>query len=216
MVCSKCGYAIPKGQTSCVYCGTKVVSDTLKTDTNAPKRTTSAFAKQMRSSQSESQAVKASHATEQAVPQPVQKNTNSLLTQKSSPLTESRQPANSPFAKKSENVPADRQFADVTAEKPRIVAPYAYRPMYSSFDPNSEDSPFVRKPLNTEPESVTDAQQVQTVSQVTEEKPADTAAEADQATEVSGEASHKKKQGLSIAALTLVFVSLAVFVFALL
>ena len=201
MVCSKCGYAIARGQLSCVYCGTKV--DTTKTENTAPKRTTSAFAKQLKSSQSDAQAEKTTVTAVKEEQKSVHKPVDTLSAPKSSPFSTQKQSSNSPFA---------QQPASATAAKPQVIAPYAVRPMYSSFDPNSEDSPFVRKPLNIEPETAPDTQQAEPVSQISEEQPVEKAAEEDTAAEVSGEKTHKK-HGLSIAALTLAFVTLVVFVF---
>ena len=206
MVCSKCGYAIARGQSSCVYCGTK--ADTPKTENSAPKRTTSAFAKQIRSSQSDAQVEKASVTVEKSGQQSVQKPANTSLTQKPSAFSMSKQPSGS-----SASAFSALQSASSPDAKPQVIAPYAVRPMYSSFDPNSEDSPFVRKPLNIEPETAPDTQQAEPVSQISEEQPVEKAAEEDTAAEVSVEETHKKKHGLPIAALTLAFVTLVVFVF---
>lgn len=207
MVCSKCGYAVTRGQTSCVYCGTKVVIDTAKTDNTA--RRTSAFAKQLKAAQSDSQAEKVSTPAEKSEP----KFADTPSTPKSSPFLAARQPsvsgsANSPFAK---------QPAEAPAAKPQIVAPYAFRPMYAAFDPNSEDSPFVRKPLEIESDAEPDTKEDQTISQISEEESESVAADIvsveEPATEVSVEETPRKKFGLPVAALTLAFVSLAIFVF---
>lgn len=202
MVCSKCGYAVSRGQTSCVYCGTKVVYDAAKND-NTAKRTTSAFAKQLKAAQPDDQAVRTSILAEKAEPQSAPKSADTLSTPKTSPFLAAKQPQASTAA------PGVQQ----PAAKPQIVAPYAFRPMYSAFDPNSEDSPFVRKPLVIESDDEPDTQEDKTVSQISEEETADIVSEEEPATEVSVEESPKKKFGLPVAALTLVFVSLAIFVF---
>lgn len=213
MVCSKCGYAVSRGQSNCVYCGNKVVPDAAKTDSTAARRTTSAFAKQLKSSQSDGQAVKTSAAAEKAE----QKSADTTLTPKSSPFLAAKQPQASAAVPGAANTPFARQTADAPASKPQVIAPYAVRPMHTVFDPNSEDSPFVRKPLEIEADVEPETPQDQTVSQASEEKPEDIAAdvvsEEVPATEVSVEESPKKKFSLPIAALTLVFVSLAIFVF---
>ena len=193
MVCSKCGYAVTRGQTSCVYCGTKVVIDATKNDNIA--RRTSAFAKQLKAAQSDSQVEKVSTPAEKSEP----KSADTPSTPKSSPFL------------------AAKQSAEAPAAKPQIVAPYAFRPMYAAFDPNSEDSPFVRKPLEIESDAEPDTKEDQTISQISEEESESVAADIvsveEPATEVSVEESPKKKFSLPIAALTLVFVSLAIFVF---
>jgi cobalamin biosynthesis Mg chelatase CobN len=99
--------------------------------------------------------------------------------------------------------------------------------MYSAFDPNSADSPFVRKTVSEQPEeqpenatvvqseTAPETQPVQAEIQKTEEQPAgqqpaEKAPADDAETTTSGEGTHKKKPGLSTVALTLVFVALVV------
>ena len=212
MVCSKCGYTIPKGQTSCVYCGTKAVSNAAQNDAS-PKRSASAFAKQIRNTPSDGQAVKASAPADKRDQQSVQKPANSAFSQKNSPFLSSGQQEASKTAAGSANTPFSAQPADAPAAKPQIVAPYAYRPMYSAFDPNSENSPFVRKPIDVQSES--ESEQVQSAVQITEEqKPAGEKASEDvKASEVTAGEPQKKKLSLSMTALALAFVTLVIFVF---
>ncbi len=216
MVCSKCGYTIPKGQTSCVYCGTKAVGNAAQNDAS-PKRASSAFAKQIRNTPSDGQAVKVSAPEDKHVQQSVQKPADLSLTPKNSPFLSSRQPEASKTSG-SANSPFSAQSADAPAAKPQIVAPYAFRPMYSAFDPNSADSPFVRKPLDVQPESKPEAEQVQSEVQKTEEQKtvaeaAEKVSEEVKAESIAIEEPRKKHHGLSITALALAFVTLAVFVF---
>ena len=201
MNCSKCGYAIPLGQAHCVYCGTA-----------APKyekpvvQKTSAFARQINASQSDAKAESSSPAAQPEVRKSAPHPVSGAFTQKPAGASATQQ-ISSPFTQPaiSKSVPP--------------VAPYARRPMYSAFDPNSADSPFVRKTVSElpeeQPENATvvqsetapETQPVQAEIQKTEEQPAEKAT-ADEA--AAGEGTHKKKPGLSTVALTLVFVAMVV------
>ena len=215
MVCSKCGFAVPKGQSSCVYCGTHVSCETAQSGSSVAKRSTGAFAKQIKSVPSEAQTDSKPAAGRPGNLDLPKQTENKAFTQKSTPDTSSQQTSTSPYASSMASFFTQQNASAPVARQP-VVAPYARRPMYAAFDPNSEDSPFVRKPLSVQSDSESDAQTVQPVSQVSEVKElsgqqqAEKAPEVKQAAEASGEEPGKKKHGMSLAALTVVFVALVI------
>ena len=222
MFCSKCGYAVPKGQSNCVYCGTHVSYDAAQSGSAGERRSTGAFSKQIRSTPSEAPA---------AVKEPApagrpgnlglgQPSSSSAFIQKPAPAAPS-QPAASPFAFGSAFMSSSQQPSSAPSIAKPIVAPYARRPMYAAFDPNSEDSPFVRKPFKMEDESESEKQKESSASiepeekkpeelKIVEQKPADKAPEDKTEDEASAGDADKKKHGLSIAALSVVFVALVI------
>ena len=219
MVCSKCGYAVPKGQNNCVYCGTRVVNEVVKPASSEGKRSGSAFAKQLRTS-SDGPSENVSPSAKPEIRQSSANAADTPAVQKPSPFASSQTQSASPFVSKTASPFAQQTSGAPSVQKP-IAAPFARRPMYAAFDPNSEDSPFVRKPLNDQPESETEKKQDQTVSKISEDKesavqqasvqqPEAVAPEVEKADASAGEDAQKKKHHLSVAALTLVFVALAI------
>lgn len=218
MVCSKCGFAVPKGQTNCVYCGTHVSYEQAQSDSSSARRSTSAFAKQLKNSPFESASGNTSGAGMTDSQQAVQKPGNTASAQKPAPSLSSQQPASSPFASASNtaNAPFAPWATGASSSAQKIVAPYARRPMYAAFDPNSDDSPFVRKPLNAQPDNEADTKPVQTGSLIVEDKkpevsqPSEKVSADNTVTAAAVEDNPKKKLNISVAALTAVFVALVI------
>ena len=218
MVCSKCGYSVPKGQSNCVYCGTHVTYDTAQSGSAGERRSTGAFSKQMRSTPSE-EPVNVKETAPAGRPGNLglgHQPSGTVFTQKPAPAASS-QPSASPFAFGSAFTASSQQPASAPSIAKPIVAPYARRPMYAAFDPNSEDSPFVRKPFVMQDESESEKsaspepEDKKPEEQITEEqKQADKAPEDKTEAAASSGDTGKKKHGLSLAALTLVFVALVI------
>ena len=99
MVCSKCGYSVPKGQSNCVYCGTHVTYDTAQSGSAGERRSTGAFSKQMRSTPSE-EPVNVKETAPAGRPGNLglgHQPSGTVFTQKPAPAASS-QPSASPFA----------------------------------------------------------------------------------------------------------------------
>lgn len=227
MNCTKCGYAIPKGQNHCVYCGTTVAKDTVQNSEQPAAKRGGAFAKQIRRTPSEGQAESVSAAEKPVDQKPAAQPSKMPFAQKTTVNTTPKQPESTQPAAKPAGSPFAQHPSGAAPAKQPVIAPYARRPMYSSFDPNSEDSPFVRKPQiqkseeDQSPDQLSDCPpESPAVVQMSEEnidvqpvqsdiQHQDAGAPEDNTTsEAVSEGASKKRSGLPVAALTLVFVAL--------
>ena len=227
MNCIKCGYAIPKGQDHCTYCGTIASRDTVQKSEQPAVKRTSAFAKQLKNAPSEVKAESVSAAEKPADQKPSVQQSKMPFAQKTAERISPKQPESAPSEEKSAGSPYAQFFAGAASANQPVIAPYARRPMYSSFDPNSEDSPFVRQTQiqKSEEQQLPDQQsecrpESPAVDQMSEDssgaqpvqdesqQPDDNSREDNTESAAVSKGAPKKPHGLSTAALTLVFAAL--------